>query len=90
MKKLTNKEEFPKETHYAIVQFGQRLEDGGYKEDPGWMVPTTDYYFTLDKLEWEIEIGRLTTSTEYGKPSFSAFVANPVTISTKISVTIKS
>jgi hypothetical protein len=89
MKKMTKKDEFPKEPHYAIIEFGQRHQDSGYDNDSGYMVNTTEYYYTFDKAEWEAEISRLTVKTEYGKPSFVALKANPVTIVTSIKVNIK-
>jgi hypothetical protein len=89
MKTLTKKEEFPKEPHYAIIEFGQRLHNSGYDNDPGHWTHDNEYRFTFDKNEWEAEISRLTLQTEYKKPSFVAFRSNPVTIVASIKVNIK-
>jgi hypothetical protein len=89
MKILNKKDDFPKEPHYAIIKFGTRLESGYDPGDCPSTVLTSDYYYTIDHAVWEAEISRLTMQTEYGKPSFVALKANPVTIVTSIKINIK-
>lgn len=86
MKWLHNKEEFVKTLHYVILEFTSHWEEGYDRGDPGRSVPHVDYIYFTDKSEWEKEISKRTIE---GDKKFVAIVANPVSITTNVSVSIK-
>lgn len=87
MKWLHKKEEFPKETHFVIVEFTSHWQEGYDRNDPGRSIPHVEYIIFTDRKEWEKEISKRTL--EDGRKDFVAFVANPVSITTNVTVTIK-
>lgn len=86
---LHDKKDFPKDAHYAIIEFGSISQAGYDSNDPGDLVPHNEYIFFTDKLEWEKEISIRTLNTSYGRKEFVAFKSVPVTIETDVRVKIK-
>jgi hypothetical protein len=84
---LKHKKEFPKESHFVIIEFSQISQPGYDPGDPPDRIPYIDYIFFTNEEEWKKEIENKTLN-KFGN-DFVAFKANPVSIQTSVNVTIK-
>jgi hypothetical protein len=83
--------DMPAGQHYVILRFSTVYIPGDERSrtNPGHGYPehsetTVTYEAINNRAEWEMEIQRLTIT----KTPFSAFVANPATIQTNVSVSV--
>jgi hypothetical protein len=96
MKYCHTKNDVPKDKHYAVIIFGSYTVPGDERSrtNPGHGYPehtesTAEYIAFDSRDEWEDFISRCVLETGYFKKDFVAFVVNPVSLSTRVSVTIE-
>ncbi len=91
------REDVPTVGHYAIIVFSTITIAGDERSrtHPGHGYPAhsetkADYYATLNRDVWIEEIKRRQIATTNIRDRFVAFVADPVTIETKVVVSVSS
>jgi hypothetical protein len=65
MQIITDRKDFPKDPHFAILEWDEYVDSGCWPDDPIKRYPYVRYILCDDEAEWQAEISRHTLDKKF-------------------------